>query len=69
MIKREKTKGGYIIMKVIAIILILIGILGILMGSMMFGDIGIAAIIGALSALFSGIGFWKLNTRLRNISK
>jgi hypothetical protein len=44
-------------MKAISIILIFIGIVGILMGGMMFGDIGIAAIIGALSALFSGIGF------------
>ncbi|CAM4114957.1 MULTISPECIES: hypothetical protein [Bacillus] len=56
-------------MKAIAIILILIGIFGILMGGMMFGDIGIAAIIGSLAALFSGIGFWKLDAQLKNISK
>ncbi|MGR5869159.1 hypothetical protein ACT7C5_23105 [Bacillus pacificus] len=52
-------------MKAIAIILILIGIFGILMGGMMFGDIGIAAIIGSLAALFSGIGFWKLDSQLK----
>ena len=34
-------------------------------GSMMFGDIGIAAIIGSLAALFSGIGFWKLDSQLK----
>jgi hypothetical protein len=44
-------------MKVIGILLIVLGVLGILMGLMMFGDIGIACIIGALAALLSGIGF------------
>jgi hypothetical protein len=44
-------------MKVIAILLIVLGALGIFMGAMMFGDIGIACIVGALSALLSGIGF------------
>lgn len=44
-------------MKVIGIILIVLGVLGIVMGLMMFGDIGLACIVGALSALLSGIGF------------
>ncbi len=44
-------------MKAIGIILIVLGALGIVMGLMMFGDIGLACIMGALSALLSGIGF------------
>jgi len=44
-------------MKVIGILLIIIGVLGLAMGCMMFGDIGIACIIGAAAALLSGIGF------------
>ena len=44
-------------MKLIGILLILLGIVGIVMGAMMFGDIGIACIVGALAALLSGIGF------------
>ncbi len=44
-------------MKAIGILEIILGIAGIFMGMMMFGDIGIACIIGALSALLSGIGF------------
>ena len=44
-------------MKVIGILDIILGIIGILMGFMMFGDIGIACIVGALAALLSGIGF------------
>ena len=44
-------------MRLIGILLILVGIACLGMGVMMFGDIGIACIIGALSALFSGIGF------------
>ena len=44
-------------MKVIGILEIILVIIGILMGFMMFGDIGIACIVGALAAFLSGIGF------------
>lgn len=44
-------------MKLIAILLIIIGVAGIALGCSMFGDIAIAAIIGATSALLSGLGF------------
>ena len=37
--------------KVVGVMLLLLGILGIILGLMMFGDIGIACLIGALSAL------------------
>lgn len=47
-------------MKLIGILLIILGVVGLLMGFMMFGDIGVAAMIGALSALLSGIGFLKI---------
>ncbi len=46
--------------KIIGTMLLIVGILGIIMGSIMFGDIGIACIVGALSALLSGIGFISL---------
>lgn len=52
-------------MKVIGILLIILGIIGILMGMVMFGDIGIACIVGALSALLSGIGFLSVNKKLK----
>ena len=44
-------------MKIIGILLIVVGAIGIFLGGMMFGDIGIAAFIGAISAILSGIGF------------
>ncbi len=44
-------------MKVIGILLIILGVIGIILGMMMFGDIGIACLVGALAALLSGIGF------------
>ena len=44
-------------MKAIGIILIVWGGLGLLMGLMMFGDIGLACIVGAVTAILSGIGF------------
>lgn len=44
-------------MKIIGILEIILGVIGILMGFMMFGDIGVACIVGALAALLSGIGF------------
>ena len=52
-------------MKLIGILLILLGIVGIVMGAMMFGDIGIACIVGALSALLSGVGFLCVDTRMK----
>lgn len=51
-------------MKGIGIALIIIGILGILMGLMMFGDIGIACLVGAITALLSGIGFVKVSKEI-----
>lgn len=54
-------------MKLIGILLILLGIVGIVMGAMMFGDIGIACIVGAMSALLSGFGFFSVNKKIRNI--
>lgn len=44
-------------MKVIGILLVIVGVLGIFLGMMMFGDIGIACIVGASGAFLSGIGF------------
>lgn len=52
-------------MKAIGILLIVLGAIGILLGMMMFGDIGIACIIGAASALLSGIGFLIADKRLK----
>lgn len=51
-------------MKVIGILLIVLGIIGILFSFMMFGDIGIACLVGALSALLSGIGFITVSKKL-----
>ena len=56
-------------MKVIGILLIFIGIVGILMGMMMFGDIGIACMVGAVSALLSGFGFLSVNKRINKVEK
>jgi hypothetical protein len=55
-------------MLVIAIIMLALGLLGIIMSGMMFGDIGIAAAIGAITALLSGIGFIIVHRRLQNRS-
>lgn len=51
-------------MKIISILLIILGIVGIGLGMLMFGDIGIACIVGALASLLSGIGFMILNKKL-----
>lgn len=45
-------------MRIISILLLIVGIIGILLGNMMVGDIGIAAIIGSITACLSGIGFF-----------
>lgn len=54
-------------MKVIGILLIVLGVIGILFGMMMFGDIGIACIVGALGALLSGIGFLSANKKISSM--
>lgn len=54
-------------MKVISIILIVIGALGLLMSTMMFGDIGIAAAIGSVTAILSGVGLFNVNKQLNEI--
>ena len=51
-------------MKVFGIILLVIGVIGFVMGCAMFGDIGIAAWVGAFTALVTGIGFLRLNRLL-----
>jgi uncharacterized membrane protein len=51
-------------MKIFGILLLVIGGIGIVLGGMMFGDIGIAAMIGAVTAIVSGIGFLKLEKLL-----
>ena len=56
-------------MKIIGILLIVLGIIGILMGMLMFGDIGIACMVGALSALLSGVGFIIVNGKVNGKSR
>jgi len=56
-------------MKAIAIVLIVFGIIGLILSTLMFGDIGIAAAIGAITAILTGIGFLNANKQLNNIGK
>ena len=54
-------------MKIIGILLLVLGVIGVLLGAMMFGDIGIAAMISAFTAILSGVGFIKLSKLLKEI--
>lgn len=54
-------------MKILGSLLILVGLLGIAAGGLMFGDIGIAAMIGGLVGLLSGIGFWRVPMQKPNV--
>lgn len=51
-------------MKIIAIILIAFGSIALLISLAMFGDIGIAAAIGAITAILCGVGFLQVNKAL-----
>ncbi|CAK6472599.1 hypothetical protein MRBLBA21_003733 [Peribacillus frigoritolerans] len=51
-------------MKFIALVLIILGVIGLLLSMMMFGDIGVAAAIASLTALLSGFGFISANKKL-----
>jgi hypothetical protein len=50
-------------MKPIGIILLIVGAIGVVVGCMMYGDIGIAAFIGSAGSILSGIGFLKVNKK------
>ena len=50
-------------MKIIGFLLIIVGLIGFGMGGMMFGDIGLAAFVGAAAAILSGIGFLKIKNK------
>jgi hypothetical protein len=56
-------------MKAVGILLIVIGATGVVLGGMMFGDIGIAAWIGAVTAVVAGVGFLKLGKLLPKPTK
>lgn len=56
-------------MIVIGILLIVWGIIGIIMGMMMFGDIGVACIVGAVTALLCGIGFIIANKKVKKLKE
>ena len=44
-------------MRIVGFLQMVLGVIGLFMGMVMFGDIGIACMVGALSAILSGIGF------------
>jgi energy-converting hydrogenase Eha subunit C len=56
-------------MKAIAISLIVFGIIGLLLSFVMYGDIGIAAAIGSITAILCGIGFSKAFDTINSINK
>jgi hypothetical protein len=56
-------------MKAIAIILIVFGIIGLLLSFVMYGDIGIAAAIGSITAILCGFGFSSAYDKLNDIKK
>ncbi len=56
-------------MRLIGILLLIVGVIGIVMGMMMFGDIGIACIVGAITALLSGIGFIITSGKLKKLQR
>jgi hypothetical protein len=54
-------------MKALGISLIVFGAIGIILAGAMFGDIGVAAGIGSITAILSGIGFLNCAKKLKNI--
>ncbi len=56
-------------MRIIGILLVILGVVGTALSSMMFGDIGIAGMIASLSSLLAGIGFCKAHKRLKGMER
>jgi hypothetical protein len=53
-------------MKLIAILLLVLGGIGLVMSAMMFGDIGVAAGIASIVSILSGIGFLQVSKALKS---
>ena len=56
-------------MKIAGFLLIVVGLIGLLAGSVMFGDIGVAALIAAVTALLSGFGLFRAAGQINNLKK
>jgi len=56
-------------MKLAGVLLIIVGLLGLVAGGMMFGDIGVAAWIAAFTALISGFGFFRVAGQINTLKK
>lgn len=56
-------------MMILGILLIIWGVISIAMGMMMFGDIGVACIVGAVAAILCGIGFILTNSKLNKLKE
>lgn len=52
--------------KIVGIILIIVGIIGFILGAMMFGDIGVSCSVAALVSLISGIGFISIDKKMNS---
>lgn len=59
----EKRKGSLIV-KIVSILLIIVGVIGVAMAMIMYGDIGIACMVGSISSFLSGIGFFMMEKKL-----
>lgn len=53
--------------KGIGIALIIVGSMGCLMGMMMFGDIGIACMVGSVGCILSGCGFLSASKQIQRL--
>lgn len=51
-------------MRIISIMLMAIGLVGLFLSTVMFGDIALAAAIGSITAILSGVGFHTLNKQI-----
>lgn len=67
--KKKTVSGGVGKVRAIGILLVVLGIIGFLMGTIMFGDIGIACMVGAFSALLSGVGFLVAAKKIKELSE
>lgn len=56
-------------MKVLGIILIVFGVIGLMIGGKMFGDIGIAAWLASIISVLTGVGFIKVDKKINELNK
>ena len=59
----SKRRIHKMIRKIIGLLLIIVGVIGLISSTVAFGDIGISLALAGIIGILSGIGFWSVPSK------